>query len=542
VASRGSGNEVEIVVKTKDETKGTGQRIKRELIRQGGEAGKGYGRSFGTGLKGSLSGAVGVAKVLGKGLLLAGGGVAALAAGAVIAGPKLASMSARLKDLDAKAQAVFVGELPKVRRWAEANKRALGLSSRETVGLAANLADLLKPIGFTAREATNMSLRFLDLAGALSKWSGGTRSAAEVSDILAAAVLGEREQLKELGIAISEADVQARLAAKGQQDLTGAALQQAEAVATQELIYAKSTDAQKAWAEGGRQAAIAQKSLSSTIAELKEKLVTALTPAIQTATAWLGRNLPVVLQAATTWWDKNKTSVQTLADALTVLFVPAAGSASKSTDGVTSSLKRLQNLFSGVMVVILRIVQGFLLVALAAGNVRKWILNLGIAAGMLINAIDRLSGGSGHAADGMVRDFRRMRDEGESQLARIREQIRATQREIDRLHGKTVDIRIRVRGAGGGTKTMLPGYQHGTASAPGGTAIVGERGPELVDLPRGARVTPMHRMAGGGGTIINMTVNVAPTAHPAEVGSEIVQAIRAYERRNSNTWRTGPRG
>ncbi|HEV8653264.1 MAG TPA: hypothetical protein VG276_28695 [Actinomycetes bacterium] len=542
MASRGSGNEVEIVVKTKDETKGTGQRIKRELIRQGGEAGKGYGRSFGTGLKGSLSGAVGVAKVLGKGLLLAGGGVAALAAGAVIAGPKLASMSARLKDLDAKAQAVFVGELPKVRRWAEANKRALGLSSRETVGLAANLADLLKPIGFTAREATNMSLRFLDLAGALSKWSGGTRSAAEVSDILAAAVLGEREQLKELGIAISEADVQARLAAKGQQDLTGAALQQAEAVATQELIYAKSTDAQKAWAEGGRQAAIAQKSLSSTIAELKEKLVTALTPAIQTATAWLGRNLPVVLQAATTWWDKNKTSVQTLADALTVLFVPAAGSASKSTDGVTSSLKRLQNLFSGVMVVILRIVQGFLLVALAAGNVRKWILNLGIAAGMLINAIDRLSGGSGHAADGMVRDFRRMRDEGESQLARIREQIRATQREIDRLHGKTVDIRIRVRGAGGGTKTMLPGYQHGTASAPGGTAIVGERGPELVDLPRGARVTPMHRMAGGGGTIINMTVNVAPTAHPAEVGSEIVQAIRAYERRNSNTWRTGPRG
>lgn len=502
MASRGGGNEVEIVVKTKDETKGTGQRIKRELVRQGGEAGKGFGRSFGTGVKGSLAGAASVAKVLGKGLLLTGGGVAAVAAGAVVAGPKLAGMSARLKDLDAKARAVFVGELPRVRRWAEANKRAFGLSARETVGLAANMADLLKPMGFTAREATNMSTRLLDLSGALSKWSGGTRSAAEVSDILSSAILGERDALKGLGIDIQQSEIDAIMAAKGWDKLTGSAKQQKEALITQNLILAKSTDAQKAWAEGGRQAAIAQKSLGTTIAELKEKLVVGLTPAIQAATAWLGTNLPIALQAAQQWWDRNKGSVQTLANDLKVLFVPAADDASKSTRGVTSSLQQLQRLFSGVMVAILRIVQGFLLVALAAGNVRKWILNLGIAAGMLINAIDRLSGGSGHAADGMVRDFRRMRDEGERQLARIREQIRATQRSIDSLHGKTVDLRVRIRLPSGGVKTMLPGYQHGTESAPGGPAVVGERGPELVDLPRGARVTPVHHAAAAGGRIV----------------------------------------
>jgi len=36
-----------------------------------------------------------------------------------------------------------------------------------------------------------------------------------------------------------------------------------------------------------------------------------------------------------------------------------------------------------------------------------------------------------------------------------------------------------------------PGYQHGTASHPGGPALVGEAGPELLNLPRGSSVTPM---------------------------------------------------
>lgn len=40
----------------------------------------------------------------------------------------------------------------------------------------------------------------------------------------------------------------------------------------------------------------------------------------------------------------------------------------------------------------------------------------------------------------------------------------------------------------------IPRLQHGTASFRGGAAIVGEAGPELVSLPRGAQVTPMGGM------------------------------------------------
>lgn len=47
----------------------------------------------------------------------------------------------------------------------------------------------------------------------------------------------------------------------------------------------------------------------------------------------------------------------------------------------------------------------------------------------------------------------------------------------------------------------LSGYANGTDFAPGGAAWVGERGPEIVNLPRGAQVIPSHRAAASGARI-----------------------------------------
>lgn len=45
-------------------------------------------------------------------------------------------------------------------------------------------------------------------------------------------------------------------------------------------------------------------------------------------------------------------------------------------------------------------------------------------------------------------------------------------------------------GIPGAPKVRIPRFAAGTSFAPGGLALVGERGPELVSLPRGSRVTP----------------------------------------------------
>jgi len=48
---------------------------------------------------------------------------------------------------------------------------------------------------------------------------------------------------------------------------------------------------------------------------------------------------------------------------------------------------------------------------------------------------------------------------------------------------------------------FFPAFANGTNFAPGGMAWVGERGPELVNLPRGSQVIPNHELGGVGGGI-----------------------------------------
>ena len=55
----------------------------------------------------------------------------------------------------------------------------------------------------------------------------------------------------------------------------------------------------------------------------------------------------------------------------------------------------------------------------------------------------------------------------------------------------------------------LPGFATGTNFAPGGLALVGERGPELVNLPRGSRVTPNNELRGMGGDSYAFDISVS---------------------------------
>jgi len=48
----------------------------------------------------------------------------------------------------------------------------------------------------------------------------------------------------------------------------------------------------------------------------------------------------------------------------------------------------------------------------------------------------------------------------------------------------------------GNINRTVPAYANGTNFHPGGLALVGERGPELVSMPRGSRVMPNHQLGG----------------------------------------------
>ena len=210
-----------------------------------------------------------------------GFGVMGAAAGglAVVVGKQLFDVGEELTALDQKIGTVFSGDsLNTVTGWADEVAARMGLTSTQAAGLAANAGDLLKPMGFTADEAANMSTEIIGLAGALSEWSGGQRGVEETAEILSKALLGERDSLKSLGISINQAEVDQRALTIAQQDGRDAITEQDKALATQALILEKSTDAQEAYAAGGNKLTAAQNRLKAAFGELQERLARKLLP------------------------------------------------------------------------------------------------------------------------------------------------------------------------------------------------------------------------------------------------------------------------
>jgi SLT domain-containing protein len=71
----------------------------------------------------------------------------------------------------------------------------------------------------------------------------------------------------------------------------------------------------------------------------------------------------------------------------------------------------------------------------------------------------------------------------------------------------------------------IPGLASGGIVTGPTIALIGEAGPEaVIPLDRGMRA--------GSGTTINLTVNAGMGTNGAEVGRQIVDALKQYERRN----------
>ena len=73
-------------------------------------------------------------------------------------------------------------------------------------------------------------------------------------------------------------------------------------------------------------------------------------------------------------------------------------------------------------------------------------------------------------------------------------------------------------------------FAGGTDSAPGGWSWVGERGPELMNIPRGAQIIPHDRSvaSSGGGQPVQININIAGHRVAQVLMPDIVQAVRSH--------------
>ena len=166
-----------------------------------------------------------------------------ITAGLALIGKSLVSAASDAEETQQKFSVVFSGIQDEAEAVAASIAKNYGLSRVETKKLLSSTGDLLTGFGFTQKEALDLSAQVQTLGTDLASFSNIEGGAKFASEALTKALLGEREQLKSLGIVISEAAIKQELIRNGQENLTGTALLQAKAQATLKLAYEQSGNA-----------------------------------------------------------------------------------------------------------------------------------------------------------------------------------------------------------------------------------------------------------------------------------------------------------
>ena len=112
-----------------------------------------------------------------------------------------------LEETRSKFNTVFSSIQNDAQNTAKAFEKSFGLSSQAALGMLSDTGDLLVGFGFTEKEALNLSNQVNELAVDLASFTNFSGGATGASQALTKALLGEREAIKSLGIAITEADL-----------------------------------------------------------------------------------------------------------------------------------------------------------------------------------------------------------------------------------------------------------------------------------------------------------------------------------------------
>jgi len=215
-------------------------------------------------------------------------GAAALAVGAAVVGIgiKAVKSASQLEQSMGGLGAVFKDNTGQMEKWATQAAGSVGLAKSEYAGLATVIGAQLKNMGVSTDQLAGQTNDLVVLGADLAAQFGGSTS--DAVGALSSLLRGERDPIERYGVSLKQVDIDAKLAAMGMSGLTGEAGKQANTLATLELLYAQTADAQGAFARESTTLAGAQQRLRAGTENLFATFGTALLPAVTAVTAVLG--------------------------------------------------------------------------------------------------------------------------------------------------------------------------------------------------------------------------------------------------------------
>lgn len=430
----------------------------------------------------------------------AAAGAAALGAALGIAAVGLFNTGVKMEAMGNKARTVFGKDFPAAAKAADKLNEKLGMSRTETEGLLAGYGDLLIPMGFTTKASAKMAGQMGDLTGAMVQWSGGTKSAADVQDILAGALTGEYDSLKSLGVQISAETIKEKLLAAGKGHLTGAARKQAEAEIAMAEITKQSASAIESYEGKTNKLGLAKLELIAKVKDARDWLAAKLLPIFVRIATWIvDKGIPAFVRLKDWIGPKLGAAVAFVRDLIEKFREKMTGSGATA-KRVRSIIERLKDIFDKLKPVLK------FLAEVVFVSVRTQLRLIGrVLENVVIPAIDKALGW------------------------------------FDKLLGKVETVVNKIKAAWSKLPSFnlslpdVPGFGGGRAMGgrvdPRKFYVVGERGPELFAPDSAGRVIPnggSASMGGGGGVVVQVSGFVG---NERQLAAEIRRILNAANAR-----------
>lgn len=220
-------------------------------------------------------------------------------------GAELFELGGNIEAWNRRAATVFGEQVDSMREWSDQVNERFGMSEAAVLNLASSVGDLLVPMGFQREQAALMSQEIATMGNALSEWTGGTIDAAAASEVITKAMLGETDGLVALGVKLSAAEIEQRALELAQKDGREEITQMDKALATQELILERSSDAMAAYGEENDSLQVKSKELKAKWEDLKVQLAEKLLPVFHRVTEWILEDFIPAAEDFAAWFQED---------------------------------------------------------------------------------------------------------------------------------------------------------------------------------------------------------------------------------------------
>lgn len=293
------------------------------------------------------------------------------------AGVASVNFSSDMQKAINKVEVAFGGAADSVKEWSSTTLNSIGLAQGTALDMAALFGDMATSMGYSQDAAAQMSMALVNLAADLASFKN--IGIDQASTALKSIFTGETESLKELGVVMTQANLEAYALAEGY-TTAYTAMDQAQQVAVRyQYVLANTQNAQGDFARTSdstaNQLRIFRESLKEAAATAGDELLPVITPIIG--------KLNELIQ---TFGDLDEGTQKAVVQ--TGLFLAALGPMLKVTGGITTAVK------AGITVYqTLRTVMAANTAATTAATAAQTGLNAAMAAnpvGLLVTAIGTL--------------------------------------------------------------------------------------------------------------------------------------------------------